>query len=93
MRGRVYWCCDVLDDSRGARVAAATTTSALYGRANMNKPLQIACLHVSEDKGRSIGLVFVIREAANKARAQSHSSNASAGSEERCWTALGDGAV
>jgi hypothetical protein len=58
-------------------------TSALYGRAKMNKPLQIACLHVSEDKGRSIGLVFVIRRAANKARAQSHSSsssNASAGS-------------
>jgi hypothetical protein len=62
-------------------VAAATTTSALYGPAKTNKPLQIACLHVSKDKGRSIGLVFMIRwQAANKARAQSHgSSNASAG--------------
>jgi hypothetical protein len=48
------------------------------GGLRTNKPLQIACLQVSEDKGRSIGLVFVIWQAANKARAQSCSSDASA---------------
>ena len=74
----------VLDDSRGARATAATTpTSALYWRANTNKPLQIACYQVSEDKDRSIGLAFVAWWAANKARAQSRSSDASAAAERR----------
>lgn len=38
----------VLDDGRGARVTAATTTSALYWRAKTNKPLQIACANESQ---------------------------------------------